>query len=100
MDIKEKAEKAPEKAIKKAKKEIIDENGIFVTYLQTLEHILEQIKNSEIANGENGAISNIRSQFIIYNIQSHTTEVKEKIEYQNRTYYPVVSKLIDQNVIL
>ncbi len=100
MDIKEKAEKAHEKAIKKAKKEIIDENGIFVTYLQTPEHILEQIKNSEIANGANGAISNIRSQFIIYNIQSGTTEVKEKFEYQNRTYYPVVSKLIDQNVIL
>jgi hypothetical protein len=89
MKIKEKTEK------KSTSKK--DDSVIYTSFLQTPDHILEQVKNAGRAGLAVCSIENENYEFIAFNKKTGTTERVKHFEFQGKTYYPVIDNIAKKN---
>lgn len=72
-------------------------NNIYISYLETKDYILEQVKSATWATW---ATPSRDTRFACFDKKSGTIEILSDFKHKGKTYYPITGQILDKGVIL
>jgi len=76
-----------------------DDNKIYISFLETKEYILEEIRVADDAGFADGASDGTLVKFVKYFKATGEVEEVNSQEYQGKVYYPIVDDAVRKNGI-